>query len=84
MPIIVKAKKNESFNDLFKRFKKKVIVSDIVQKVKDRRYHQKPSRLKATKTAERSRLKKRLHSLKKTKNISPIAIGKIVERMSHL
>ncbi len=53
----------------------------MVQIVKDRRYFQKPSKIKSIKTAEHSRLQKRAHSLKKTKNISPIAIAKIRARL---
>ncbi len=81
MPIVIKAKKNQSTSDLIRQFKKAVAATGIVQIVKDRRYFQKPSKVKSIKTAERSRLKKRAHSLKKTKNISPIAIAKIRARL---
>jgi len=52
-----------------------------VQIVKDRRYFQKPSKIKSIKTAEKSRLRKRAHSLAKTKNISPLVIAKIRARL---
>lgn len=81
LPIIIKAKKNQSSSDLIRQFKKAVAASGIVQIVKDRRYFQKPSRVKATKTAEMSRLKRRAHSLSKTKNISPLTIAKIRARL---
>lgn len=81
MPIVIRAKKNQSTGDLIRQFKKAVVATSIVQIVKDRRYFQKPSKIKSVKTAERSRLKKRAHSLKKTKNISPLAIAKIRARL---
>ena len=52
-----------------------------MQIVKDRRYFQKPSKIKSIKTAEKSRLRKRAHSLAKTKNISPLVIAKIRARL---
>ncbi len=82
MPVVVKAKKNDSYYDLIKRFKKAVSANEIVQKVKDRRYHQKPSKIKSAKTSERNRLRKRLHSLKKMKNVSQNSLERIIERMN--
>lgn len=81
MPIIIRAKKNQSSSDLIRQFKKAVAASGVVQIVKDRRYFQKPSRIKATRTAEMSRLKRRAHSLAKTKNISALTIAKIRARL---
>lgn len=81
LPIIIRAKKNQSSSDLIRQFKKAVAASGVVQIVKDRRYFQKPSRIKATKTAEMSRLKRRAHSLAKTKNISALTIAKIRARL---
>ena len=49
MAIVVKAKANDSTNDLIKRFKKIVVTTDIVQKVKDRQFYQKPSQMKKMK-----------------------------------
>lgn len=83
MPIIVKAKKSESTNDLIRKFKKLTAAADIVQIVKDRRYFQKPSKVKSTKTAESSRLEKRARSLKRTKNISPQVLAKINQRLGN-
>jgi len=82
LPIIIKAKKNDSTNDLIKKFKKVTISSNIVQDAKDRRYHQKPSKQKAIKVAQRGRLRKRMKSLKKMKNISPTVIQKMVDRLN--
>ena len=81
LPIIIKAKKNQSTGDVIRQFKKAVAGSGVVQIAKDRRYFQKPSRIKSTQVAERSRLKRRSRSLKKTKNISPVAIRKIQQRL---
>ena len=82
MPIIVKAKKNSSSGDLIRRFKKAAAISNIVQKAKDRRYFKKPSRLKADTTAQMHRLRRRMHSLKKTKNTPAEVIEKITQRLN--
>ena len=81
MPIIIKAKKNQSTNDVIRQFKKAVVSAGVVQVAKDRRYFEKPSRVKASKTAEHSRLKRRARSLKKAKNISPGSIRRIQQRL---
>lgn len=81
MPIVIRAKKNQSTSDLIRQFKKAVAATGVVQIVKDRRYFQKPSKIKSLKTAELSRLKKRAHSLRKTKNISALTIAKIRARL---
>lgn len=82
MPIIIKAQGNESTNDLIKKFKKATIATDIVQLVKDRRYYQKPSKLRAVTKIQMNRLRKRSRSLKKMKNISPQVIARMEERLS--
>jgi ribosomal protein S21 len=81
LPIIIKAKKNQSTSDVIRQFKKVVAGAGVVQVAKDRRFFQKPSRIKASRVAERSRLKRRARSLKKMKNISPVAISKIQQRL---
>ncbi|MPN01592.1 30S ribosomal protein S21 [bioreactor metagenome] len=81
MPIVIRAKKNQSTSDVIRQFKKAVSLAGVVQIAKDRRYFQKPSRIKSAKTAERSRLKRRAHSLKKMKNISASTIAKIQQRL---
>jgi ribosomal protein S21 len=81
LPIVIRAKKNQSTSDLIRQFKKAVVATGVVQIVKDRRYFQKPSKIKSLKTAELSRLKKRAHSLGKTKNISALTIAKIRARL---
>ncbi|HYD35678.1 MAG TPA: 30S ribosomal protein S21 [Vitreimonas sp.] len=82
MPIIIKAQGNDSTNDLIKKFKKVVVATDIVQTVKDRRYYQKPSRVKAVRTIEKKRLQKRVRSLKRMKNVSPQVLTRIQERIN--
>lgn len=82
MPIIIKAQGSESTGDVIKRFKKATISADVVQIAKDRRYYKKPSKWKAEKTIQKLRLRKRARSLKKMKNISPIAIAKLEERIN--
>ncbi len=82
MPIIIKAQANDSTGDVTKRFKKASITTDIVQMVKDRRYYQKPSKIRAVRKIEMSRLRKRARSLKKLKNISPQVLTRINERLS--
>ncbi len=51
--------------------------------VKDRRYYQKPSKIKAVRQTEKRRLRKRIRGLKKMKNISPQVLQKIEERLSN-
>lgn len=82
LPIIIKSQGNESTNDLIKKFKKATIATDVVQLVKDRRYYQKPSKLKAVHKTEMRRLRKRSRSLKRQKNISPQVLTRIDERLS--
>ncbi len=82
MPIIIKAQGNDTTGDLIKKFKKITIATDIVQKVKDRRYYQKPSKVKAIRLTEMRRLKKRARALKHMKNVSPQVLTRIQERLS--
>ncbi len=79
MPIIIKAKGNESSSDLIRKFKKVMAATDVVQKVKDRAYHVKPSQQKKLKKDEKRRAKKRLRSLKKMKNISPERLARVAK-----
>lgn len=81
MAIVIRAKKGESTSDLIRKFKKASVSSGLVQKIKDSRYYKKPSKLKAEKTATRSRLKRRARSLKKMKNISPQSLMRINQKL---
>lgn len=82
MPIIVKAQGNDSTHDVIKKFKKAVANTDIVQQAKDRRYYTKPSQQRAVRKTEIRRLRKRSRALKRMKNVSPIALGRIMERLN--
>ena len=82
MPIIIKSQGSDSTNDLIKKFKKATVAADIVQIVKDRRYYQKPSRIKAVHKIEVNRLRKRSRSLKKMKNISPQVLARMNDRLA--
>lgn len=82
MAIVVKAKPNDNTNDLIKRFKKVVVSSDIVQKVKDRQYYQRPSQMKKMAGNENRRLRRRLRGLKKMKNIPPEVIVRMTDKLS--
>ncbi len=68
MPIIVRARSDEHPGDVIKKFKKISVATDIVQKVKDRRYYMKPSEIKTQRLNELRRTKKRLRAIKKMKN----------------
>jgi ribosomal protein S21 len=81
LPIIIKAQGSDSTNDVIKKFKKVMIATDIVQRVKDRRYYIKPAKLKAQKTIEHARLQKRARSLKKMKNVAPQVLVRMKERL---
>ncbi len=81
MPIVIKAQGNDSTQDLIKKFKKAVSMSDIVQKAKDNRYFVKPSQKRKVKKIEMNRLRKRSRSLKKMKNISATTIQRINDRL---
>jgi ribosomal protein S21 len=81
MPIIVKAQGNDSTLDVIKKFKKAAAQSDIVQKTKDRRYYTKPSQQRAVKKTEMRRLRKRARNLKRMKNVSPLSLQRIAERL---
>lgn len=80
MPIVIKAKKNQSTNDVIRQFKKAASATDIVQKAKDRRYFIKPSQVKAQAYNELRRIKKRYRSLKKMKNVAEETLIRFRER----
>jgi len=82
LPIIVKARGNDSTSDLIRKFKKIVAGADIVQKVKDRTYYQKPSQEKQVRKNELRRAHKRLRSLKRSKNVAAEDIERLVQALS--
>lgn len=82
MAIVVKAKGSDTTNDLIKKFKKLTVSTDVVQKVKDRQYHLRPSEVKKNNHNEKRRLAKRLRGLKKMKNISPDIISRMHDKLA--
>ncbi|MBD3279125.1 MAG: 30S ribosomal protein S21 [Candidatus Pacebacteria bacterium] len=81
LPVIVKAKKNQSTSDLIRTFKKKVSDADIVNRAKNRRYFKKPSQVKAEKTSRVKKLQSRARSMKKMKNVSDRDVARLRERI---
>lgn len=63
MPIVVKAKKDESTDSVIRKFKKKVLNEDILTEVRKREFHQSPSVLRKERKNEIKRKKyvERLH-----------------------
>lgn len=61
---VVFMRKNETFDDMLKRFKKKINKSGIIQEYKDNTYYQKPSQVRRQKLSE---LKKKIELSKKKK-----------------
>lgn len=84
MPIIIKAQKGDSSGSLVRKFKKAVSAMDIVQRARDRRYHKKPSTLKAERLSEKRHLRKRLKTLKRMKNVSPQSLDRLREKIRSL
>lgn len=82
MPIIIKAQRGDNVRDLIRRFKKATAATDIVNVVKDRRYNIKPAQQRNIVKTQKRRLKKKIRSLKKMKNISPRVIEYLTERLS--
>ncbi len=82
MPIIIKAKSKDNNNSLIREFKKVTAITDIVQKVRDRRYFQKPSQVKAVKKIAKNRLQRKIRVLKHTKNISMDVIERMTARLN--
>lgn len=82
MPIIIKAKSKDNNNSLIREFKKVTAITDIVQKVRDRRYFQKPSQVKAVKKIAKNRLQRKIRVLKHTKNISADVIDRMTARLN--
>jgi small subunit ribosomal protein S21 len=59
MTIVVKAKPNDSSDQIIRKFKKKVQQSQLLTKIKDREFYKKPSVIKKEKLAEFRRKGKR-------------------------
>jgi|GEM_PF-391385 ribosomal protein S21 len=82
MPIVIKTQKGDSTRDLIRQFKKATAATDIVNKVKDRRFYVKPAQQMNILKSQKRRLKNKIRSLKKMKNISPRVIAYLTERLS--
>ena len=70
MPIIVKAKKDESPDGVIRRFKKKVMNENVIEEVRNREFHKSPSVLRKERNNEVKRKKytdrmQRLNAAKK-------------------
>lgn len=81
MPIVIKAKKNDSNGDIIRRFKKVAAAADVVARSRDRQYHIKPALQRAQKKNDIRRLQKRLRSMKHQKNVTPEDIERITEML---
>ncbi|AKM79108.1 MAG: 30S ribosomal protein S21 [Candidatus Beckwithbacteria bacterium GW2011_GWB1_47_15] len=68
MPVVVKSQPGESTDQIIKKFKKKVLASQLLTKIRDRQYYKKPSVKKKEKLAEFKRRSKRRKRLRKKKN----------------
>ncbi len=84
MPVVVKAKKNDSTGSLIRRFKKAVKAEDIVQKARDRQYYKKPSTIKAERKSKKRHLRKRMKTLKEMKNISDRLLQILRDKINEL
>lgn len=82
MPIIIKANPKSNTNSLIRDFKKIIAVTDIVQRVRDRRYFQKPSKINAIKKIQKNRLQRKIRVLKHTKNIGADVIDRMTARLN--
>ncbi len=65
MPIVVKAKKDESADSIIRKFKKKVLNEDIISEVREREFHKSPSikRKERNNEIRRKKYVDRLHRL---------------------
>jgi len=59
MPIVIRAKKNDSTSDVIKKFKKFVASANVLEIAKDREFYFKPSAVKNIKNNELKRQKQR-------------------------
>ncbi|KKU89128.1 MAG: hypothetical protein UY18_C0003G0015 [Microgenomates group bacterium GW2011_GWF2_47_9] len=57
MPVTVKAKKDESTDSVIRKFKKKVLIEDILTEVRKREFHSTPSMIRKEKNNEIRRKK---------------------------
>lgn len=82
MPIIIKAKAKNNNNNIIREFKKITAITGIVERVRDRRYFQKPSKINSIKKIQKIRLRNKIRVLKHTKNISADVIERMTNRLN--
>ena len=58
MPVVVKAKRDDSNDDVIRRFKKQVIQDQVLTETRKHEFYKKPSRLKQEKRKELEHRKK--------------------------
>lgn len=57
MPVVVKARKDESTDSVIRKFKKKILMENIVEEARSRQFHSSPSVIKKEKKNEIKRKK---------------------------
>jgi ribosomal protein S21 len=65
MPLVVKAKKNDTTGDVIKKFKKIVAIAQVLEIAKNREFHFKPSAVKNIKMNEKKRQKRRIKMIQR-------------------
>lgn len=63
MATVVKAKADESVDSLLRRFKKQVIVDEILPEVREREHYKSPSERRKEQRKERERLQRRMRRI---------------------
>lgn len=63
MATVVKAKADEPSDSVIRRFKKQVLVDDILTEIRKREFYKKPSQEKQERRKERERLRRRIQKL---------------------
>ncbi|HAU98862.1 MAG: hypothetical protein UX04_C0007G0011 [Microgenomates group bacterium GW2011_GWF2_45_18] len=69
MPIVVRARKDDSSDSVIKRYKKLSMIENITSLVKDREFHKKPAilRKEQAKRIERMKFREKMEKADKTK-----------------
>lgn len=67
MPIIVKARKGDDNNQLIRKFKKFLQIDDVVEEVRERRYHKTDAQKRKEQKSEKSN-RLRIEALRRQRN----------------
>jgi len=59
MPIVVKSRRDDSTDNVIKKFKKLSVIENVVGKARDREFYKKPALLRKEHNKELERLKRR-------------------------